>query len=291
MPSSVSSIAAKDMQGKMPLHSKSQSSLKECSQTRSWLKTLLLSDCQVIQWKNKPALPNQAYQPTTVEQVANIFTHGICILPAMYATWALTQHAASPTQFWAGLIYGIALILLFAVSTAFHTTCLCTKSKVRDVLHRGDRAMIYIFIASSYFPWLSLSPHLTSGGMMDRSSSLISTLVSWIGLNSLAADDFRWFVWFMAAVGILYQQIFHEKYKWLETVFYVLIGLLPSLPFVHLDEVQGIWELKVGGACYIIGLVFFKADGRIPLAHAIWHLHVAMGAAIHYYAIFAYLIG
>lgn len=110
------------------------------------------------------------------------------------------------------------------------TTC----DRVRDVLHRGDRAMIYIFIASSYFPWLSLSPHLTSGGFADKPSSLISTLVSWIGLSSLAADDFRWFVWFMAAVGILYQQIFHEKYKWLETLFYVLIGLLPSLPFVHL---------------------------------------------------------
>lgn len=54
---------------------------------------------------------------------------------------------------------------------------------------------------------------------------------------------------------------------------------------------QGIWELKLGGACYIVGLVFFKADGRIPLAHAIWHIHVALGASIHYYAVFSYLMG
>nr|CAG4649765.1 EOG090X0FVK [Scapholeberis mucronata]SVE93946.1 EOG090X0FVK [Scapholeberis mucronata] len=246
-----------------------------------------------ISWRNSPAKPSEAYQPTTVEQVANIVTHGSCILPAVYATWALVERAATPTQLLAGFIYGIALILLFTVSAAFHTTCLCSKSRTRDVLHRGDRAMIYIFIASSYFPWLTLMPNLSvaNGVTSQSSSSLLQMLLSSIGLNSLVAADFRWSVWFLAAMGILYQQIFHEKYKWLETFIYVLIGLLPSLPFVHSDELQGLWELKVGGACYIVGLIFFKADGRIPLAHAIWHVHVALGASIHYYAVFSYLMG
>nr|CAG4647483.1 EOG090X0FVK [Megafenestra aurita]SVE92717.1 EOG090X0FVK [Megafenestra aurita] len=244
-------------------------------------------------WKNLPAKPSEAYQPTLIEQVANIFTHGMCILPAVYAMWALVQRASTPTQFWAGLIYGVALILLFTISAAFHTTCLCNKSRMKDVLHRGDRAMIYIFIASSYFPWLTLMPNLsvTAEASNKLSSSLLPMILSWFGFNSLVAADLRWTVWFLAAMGILYQQIFHEKYKWLETLIYVLIGLLPSLPFVHSDEFQGVWELKVGGACYIVGLIFFKADGRIPLAHAIWHIHVALGASIHYYAVFTYLMG
>lgn len=107
--------------------------------------------------------------------------------------------------------------------------------RVRDVLHRGDRAMIYIFIASSYFPWLTLMPNLNpDDGIANGSkSSLLQMLLSSVGLNSFVAADFRWTVWFLAAMGILYQQIFHEKYKWLETFIYVLIGLLPSLPFVH----------------------------------------------------------
>nr|CAG4648950.1 EOG090X0FVK [Polyphemus pediculus] len=109
-------------------------------------------------------------------------------------------------------------------------------------------------------------------------------------MDTLVAD-LRWTVWFLAAMGILYQQIFHEKYKWLETVIYVLISLLPSLPFVHRDELPGLWELKVGGVFYVVGLIFFKCDGRIPLAHAIWHVHVAVGASIHYYAVISYLMG
>nr|SVE75454.1 EOG090X0FVK [Daphnia dolichocephala] len=247
-----------------------------------------------LQWKNPPAKAMEAYQPTLIEQIANIVTHGSCIMPAVYATWLLIERASTPTQFWAGLVYGIALVLLFMVSAAFHTTCcLCNNSRIRGILHRGDRAMIYIFIASSYFPWLSLVPNIsdTAEATNKLSSSLLPSLLSWCGVNSLVAADLRWLVWFLAAMGILYQQIFHEKYKWLETLIYVLIGLLPSLPFVHSDEFQGVWELKVGGACYIIGLIFFKADGRIPLAHAIWHIHVALGASIHYYAVFTYLIG
>lgn len=52
---------------------------------------------------------------------------------------------------------------------------------------------------------------------------------------------------------------------------------------------DGLLELVFGGFFYCLGMVFFKSDGRIPFAHAIWHLFVAIGAGIHYYAIWRYL--
>nr|CAG4645190.1 EOG090X0FVK [Leptodora kindtii] len=241
-------------------------------------------------WKNPPAKPNAAYVPTTLEHLANILTHGVCVLPAIYAMWPLLERASNTAQFWAAFIYGAALIMLFSVSALFHTCCLCSKSRIRDWFHRGDRAMIYLFIASSYFPWLSLVP-CKSPDAHTPPSSMLPTVLSWFGINSVLAADLRWTVWFLAAMGILYQQIFHEKYKWLETFFYVLVSLVPSIPFLHQEEMQGMWELKIGGMFYLIGIIFFKSDGRIPFAHAIWHLHVAVGASIHYYAVSSYLMG
>ena len=60
-------------------------------------------------------------------------------------------------------------------------------------------------------------------------------------------------------------------------------------PNFQVDD-NGVAELKQGGAIYLIGVVFFKLDGRLPLAHAIWHLHVVIASMIHYWAVAEYLI-
>lgn len=72
-------------------------------------------------------------------------------------------------------------------------------------LHRCDRAMIYIFIASSYFPWLT-----------------VGTLSCWM------LRELRWAIWLLAVLGITYQQIFHERYKMFELLLYLIIGLGPA---------------------------------------------------------------
>ena len=82
--------------------------------------------------------------------------------------------------------------------------------QLKDVLHRTDRAMIYVFIAASYFPWLTLSPI--------------------VHLN--VASHLWWVVWLLAFLGILYQQLFHERYKTLETLFYCFMGLAPASAIV-----------------------------------------------------------
>lgn len=73
-----------------------------------------------------------------------------------------------------------------------------------------------------------------------------------------------------------YQMTYLNKTVWL---YYV---------FTQPDR-EGVLELSMGGVFYCLGVVFFKSDGLIPFAHAIWHVFVAIGAAIHYYAIWKYL--
>jgi channel protein (hemolysin III family) len=72
--------------------------------------------------------------------------------------------------------------------------------------------MIYIFIAASYFPWLTLTPLPPDG---------------W-------AAELWWLIWILASCGILYQQLFHERFKWLETTFYLFMGVAPALAIVSI---------------------------------------------------------
>ncbi|XP_054549650.1 monocyte to macrophage differentiation factor 2 isoform X2 [Talpa occidentalis] len=103
------------------------------------------------------------------------------------------------------------------------------------------------------------------------------------------ASHMRWLVWIMASVGTIYVFFFHERYKLVELLCYVIMGFFPALVILSMPNTEGIWELMTGGVFYCMGMVFFKSDGRVPFAHAIWHLFVAFGAGTHYYAIWRYL--
>lgn len=70
---------------------------------------------------------------------------------------------------------------------------------------------------------------------------------------------------------------------------YFSLDFFSSVSFQR--EPSGIYELFLGGLSFITGVVFFKSDGVIPFAHAIWHLFVLVGTMFHFYAINLYLLG
>ena len=94
--------------------------------------------------------------------------------------------------------------------------------------------MIYIFIAGSYTPWLTLK-----------------TLEPRDGWGRF----FRWAIWPFASLGIIYQQLFHERFKLLETTFYILIGVLPSLVVYEMVSKDENTKFKVKSllkTCYLL---------------------------------------
>ncbi|KAK1343610.1 hypothetical protein QTO34_016390 [Cnephaeus nilssonii] len=210
---------------------------------------------------------HKRYQPTEYEHAANCATHALWIIPSFLGSsnlYLLSDDAWETVSAW---IYGLGLCGLFVVSTVFHTVS-WKKGHLRMVercLHMCDRMVIYFFIAASYAPWLNLRE-----------------LGPW-------AAHMRWLVWVMASVGTVYVFFFHERYKLLELLCYVVMGFFPAVVILSMPNTEGLWELVTGGAFYCLGTVFFKSDGRVPFAHAIWHLFVAFGAGTHYYAIWRYL--
>uniref|UniRef100_A0A914DRB4 Uncharacterized protein n=1 Tax=Acrobeloides nanus TaxID=290746 RepID=A0A914DRB4_9BILA len=210
------------------------------------------------------------YEPTPHEHCANILTHGIAILPSLIIMQVLMSASHRELQYYIMIIYGIATILLFAMSTAYHLAEYLYRPhqrKLRYYLHLMDRSTIYFFIAASATPWLAL-----------RHCALLG-------------KNLKWIVWVSAILGISYQFKFHERYKTLETVLYFIVSAIPYLGMITMSDRTGLPLMLLGGAVYAIGVVFFKLDGVVPFAHAIWHVHVLLGASIHTYAIYATLLG
>ncbi|EYB94565.1 hypothetical protein Y032_0170g265 [Ancylostoma ceylanicum] len=161
-------------------------------------------------YKNKRAAKGEAYEPTTYEHWANTISHGIGIVPSIIVFQHMISIAHRDLQFYLMIIYGLFTTLLFSSSTCYHACELKYRQKreqpqLRYYLHICDRAAIYLFIAASYTPWLTLR-HCGYPGL-----------------------SLKWMIWVFALLGIIYQYNFHERYKTLETVIYVLVAGCPSV--------------------------------------------------------------
>uniref|UniRef100_A0A4W5MXL3 Monocyte to macrophage differentiation-associated n=1 Tax=Hucho hucho TaxID=62062 RepID=A0A4W5MXL3_9TELE len=226
-----------------------------------------LQKTSLRRFMNRRASANSRYQPTCYEHAANCYTHALLIVPAVVGMALLHRLSDDRWEKITAWVYGMGLCGLFLVSTVFHIIT-WKKSHMRSVehcFHMCDRVVIYFFIAASYTPWLNLRE-----------------------LGPLAVH-MRWFVWLMAAAGTIYVFNYHEKYKVVELAFYLTMGFFPALVVTSMNNTDGLYELACGGLIYCLGVIFFKSDGVIPFAHAIWHVFVALAAAVHYYAIWKYL--
>ncbi|KAG8006520.1 Monocyte to macrophage differentiation factor, partial [Nibea albiflora] len=213
-----------------------------------------------FRFMNRRASANCRYQPTCYEHAANCYTHALLIVPAVVGMALLHRLSDNGWERITAWVYGVGLCALFLVSTVFHIIT-WKKSHMRSVeqcFHMCDRVVIYFFIAASYTPWLNLRE-----------------------LGPLAAH-MRWFVWLMAAAGTIYVFNYHENEN-------SSPSLLECFSRVLQSNTDGLQELACGGLIYCLGVFFFKSDGVIPFAHAIWHVFVALAAAVHYYAIWKYL--
>ncbi|KAI6179818.1 Monocyte to macrophage differentiation factor 2 [Aphelenchoides besseyi] len=231
-----------------------------------------MSDCGQIASARKPlmnkrASPGEAYEPTFHEHIANTVTHGIAIIPSLFIARLLVASAYRDLQYNLMVMYGFFTVLLFSASTIYHLCELLFRPHKRFYLHIADRTVIYFFIAASSTPWLTLRHAQTVG------------------------TNLKWFVWAFAFFGIAYQLKYHERHKTLETCLYVVVATLPYVGIITMNDRTGLPLMIFGGFIYAIGAVFFKMDGVIPFAHAIWHCHVVLGASIHTYAVYVSLLG
>ncbi len=181
----------------------------------------------------------------------------------LVALLVVTHGRARPTV--AVIIYGTSLIVLYTLSTLYHSLNVSPRHVKR--LQSLDHIAIYLLIAGTYTP------------------VCLITLYSGHGLSLFTA------VWSIAAVGILAVIFWRKHPEWVRVALYVSMGWLITLVIPALNRAmgpRGLMWLVAGGIAYTSGIFFYAMETRRPkwfrllTGHEIWHLFVLSGSLCHF---------
>ncbi len=189
-------------------------------------------------------------------------------LIALGALLALGIQTRDPMTILGFTTFGLALVLLYTMSTLYHSF---REPRLKNVFRVMDHISIYLLIAGTYTPFMLVS-------MRDSEGTMILALV-----------------WTLAFVGIISEVLLSGRIvKVSQLVIYLTMGWACSLDFTSLRAAlpsAGFWWLTAGGIAYTAGVVFYLLDKANWLnhAHGIWHFFVLVGSACHFIAVIGYV--
>jgi hemolysin III len=198
----------------------------------------------------------------------NAWTHLLgAVLASIGAVWLLVlaslQEDASKVVSVA--IYGLTLVLLYSISTLYHSV----QGRAKGVMRKLDHLSIYLLIAGSYTPFC-----------------LVTLAGAW-GWTLFGI------VWTLAVIGMLQEIKPRSEARVLSIVIYAVMGwivLVAVKPLIAALGRDGFIWLAGGGVLYTVGIIFFAYDSRFRHWHGIWHLFVMGGSLMHFIAVLRYVL-
>jgi hemolysin III len=198
----------------------------------------------------------------------NAWTHLVgAVLAFVGALWLLVLASldGEPMKIVSVAIYGATLLLLYSVSTIYHSV----QGRAKVIMRKIDHLSIYLLIAGSYTPFC-----------------LVTLRGPW-GWSLFAV------VWVLALIGMLQEIKPRSEARVLSLVIYALMGwivLVAVKPLIAALGAAGFAWLAAGGVFYTVGIIFFAYDRRFRHWHGIWHLFVMVGSLLHFVAVLFYVI-
>lgn len=212
---------------------------------------------------NPSATTAQRPRYTPAEELANSLTHGTGALLSVIGLLVLMNAAgerADPLYRWGMAVFGAAMIFMYAVSTLYHGV---RNPRWKQTLRLLDHAAIFVLIAGTYTPF-----------------TLINLRGPW-----------GWWlfgtIWILAIAGVALELSPLRRWRIVMILLYVAMGWLVLVavePMLNAVAPGGLILLLLGGLAYTVGIGFY-AWRRLPFHHAIWHLFVLTGTALHYFAV------
>ncbi|WP_312935297.1 PAQR family membrane homeostasis protein TrhA, partial [Stutzerimonas nitrititolerans] len=189
------------------------------------------------------------------------------VLAVIGSVWLLIMAAMSGdvARIVSVAIYGLTLVLLYSISTLYHSL----RGRAKVIMRKLDHLSIYLLIAGSYTPFC-----------------LVTLRGSW-----------GWWlfgiVWGLAVIGMLQEIKPRSEARVLSVVIYAVMGwivLVAVKPLLAALGSVGFSWLVAGGVLYTVGIIFYAYDQRFRHWHGIWHLFVMAGSLLHFVAIAGYVV-
>lgn len=206
---------------------------------------------------------------TLGEELVSAISHGIGALLSIAGTIVLIYFAALSNDTWkivSVCIYGASMIILYTVSTVYHSLAPSGGKKVMRIL---DHCVIYLLIAGTYTPFVLVTLRGLTGWLL-------------FGINCTAA-----------VVGITLTAIDFKKFGKFAMVCYLAMGWVVIFGIVPLIKTLSLWGLIFlleGGIFYTVGAVLYGLGKKKRYIHSLWHFFVLAGTIFHYFSILLYVI-
>lgn len=169
------------------------------------------------------------------------------------------------------LVYGIALIIMYSMSSIYHFLHTNLAKKIFRIF---DHCSIFFLIAGTYTPYC---------------------LITLREVNPVIGWTLFGIVWGCAILGVTGNAInmHHPIIKVLSMIAYIAMGWCVIFQIGTLMKnlaTGGFLLLLFGGIAYTIGAVFYGFGKKAKYIHSVWHLFVLAGSILHYFSILFYVI-
>ena len=205
---------------------------------------------------------------TLGEEIMNAITHGVGAGLGIAATVLLIIRAAFRADAMAIVavaIYGASLIILYTMSTLYHSL---TNSTAKHVFRIFDHCTIFVLIAGTYTPY---------------------TLVT---LRGALGWTIFGILWGLTVLGIVTNAISIEKSKVFSMISYVIMGWCIVFAMKPTVIGLGFWGtifVFIGGVFYTVGIIFY-AKTKIRYMHSVWHLFVLAGSIFQFFSVYFWVL-
>lgn len=203
------------------------------------------------------------------EELISAISHGVGALMAIAALVLCVVQGAMHQDPWAvvsGAVFGFTLIVLYLMSTLYHSL---KVNKAKRVFRVIDHCSIFLLIAGTYTPYTLVALRETVGWYL-------------FGV-----------VWAAAIVGIVLNAVDLKKFAVTSVICYLAMGWVIVFAYRYMAEAiapGGIALLIWGGVAYTLGAVLYAIGAKKKYFHSVFHFFCLAGSILHFLSIYLYVL-